>query len=220
MPAKPVAPGQDFSGVPRLAQLLRLLGDLRTDQAAPVGNTYAGPLIEAVTNYQVRHGMQPTGRLDVKTVQELNVPLKTRVRQIELTLERWRWLPHSYPQPPVVANLPEFRVRAMDEGGKVSFYENVIVGKAYGHKSPVFEKEMRHVIFRPYWDVTPTIQRAEIIPHIQKDRGYISKKDFEVVTPDGKVVTDGVIGDEVLAQLQAGPLRSDKSPDRQIHWAW
>lgn len=71
---------------------------------------------------------------------------------------------------------------------------------------------MRYVIFRPYWDVTPTIQRAEIIPHIQKDRGYISKKDFEVVTPDGKVVTDGVIGDEVLAQLQAGRLRVRQKP--------
>jgi L,D-transpeptidase YcbB len=135
-----------------------------------------------------------------------------RVRQIELTLERWRWLPHSFPQPPVVVNLPEFRLRAFDENYHVTLYKTVIVGKAYGHKSPVFEKEIKYVVFRPYWQVTPTIQRAEIVPHIEKDRNYIAAKNFEVVTPDGKVVTDGPISDQVLAQLKSGHLRVRQKP--------
>ena len=62
---------------------------------------------------------------------------------------------------------------------------NVIVGKAFRHKTPVFEKDMRYVVFRPYWNVPPSIQRAEIVPAIQKDRDYIAKKGFEVVTPGG-----------------------------------
>ena len=100
-----------------------------------------------------------------------------------LTLERWRWLPHSFPQPPVVVNLPEFRVRAMNPDGTIAFYKNVVIGKAYGHKSPVFEKEIQYVVFRPYWNVTPSIQRNEIVPHIQKDPNYLARHNFEVVTP-------------------------------------
>ena len=48
-----------------------------------------------------------------------------------------------------VVNLPEYRLRAMNPDGTVSFYKKVIIGKAYGHKSPIFEKEIQYVIFRP-----------------------------------------------------------------------
>ncbi len=109
-------------------------------------------------------GKAPTGNLDPRTINELNTPPAARIRQIKLTLERWRWLPHSFSQPPVVVNLPEYRVRAMNPDGTVAFYKNVIIGKAYGHKSPIFEKEIQYVVFRPYWDVTPSIQRNEIVP--------------------------------------------------------
>lgn len=211
--AKPLSSGQNYPGVPRLAKLLTLLGDLPSDAAIPPDSTvYDGTLVDAVKSYQGRHGLDPNGRLDAKTIQELNTPLNTRVRQIELTIERWRWVPHSFSSPPVVVNLPEFRLRTMDEQGKVNFYKTVIVGKAYGHKSPVFIKEMKYVVFRPYWEVTPTIQRAEIVPRIEKDRNYIASKNFEVVSQDGQVVTDGQITDEVLAQLKAGRLRVRQKP--------
>jgi L,D-transpeptidase-like protein len=121
-------------------------------------------------------------------------------------------LDHSFSQPPVLVNLPEFKLRAMDDDYQVSLFKTVIIGKAYGHKSPVFEKEIKYVVFRPYWEVTPTIQRAEIVPHVVKDRNYIAKKDFEVITPDGKVVTDGPISDAVLAQLKSGKLHVRQKP--------
>jgi murein L,D-transpeptidase YcbB/YkuD len=50
------------------------------------------------------------------------------------------------------------------------------------------------------------------VPHVQKDRGYIAKKGFEVVTPEGGVVTDGSIDDDILARLQAGRLRVRQKP--------
>ncbi len=89
---------------------------------------------------------------------------------------------------------------------------NVIVGKAFRHKTPVFEKDMKFVVLRPYWNVPPGIQRAEIVPAVQKDRNYAAKKEFEVVTPGGQVVTSGVITDEVLAQLRSGKLEVRQKP--------
>src|SRR5271154_414419 len=184
---KTVRPGQPYAGVVRLGQFLQVIGDIPAGaQLDPNATLYEGALVDGVKHYQDRHGESPTGNLDSRTVNELNTPPAVRIRQIKLTLERWRWLPHSFPQPPVVVNLPEFRVRAMNPDGTIAFYKNVIIGKAYGHKSPIFEKEIQYVVFRPYWEVTPSIQRNEIVPHIEKDPNYIAKHNFEVVTPQSE----------------------------------
>ena len=213
VPVKPIAPGGIYADLPRLSQLLQLVGDLPANtRVDPNSTAYQGTLAEAVKSYQVRHGQLPDGRLKAELIKEMNIPIAQRVRQIELTLERWRWLSHSFPQPPVVVNLPEFKLRTYDDNHQVALYKTVIVGRAYGHKSPVFEKEMKYVVFRPYWEVTPTIQRAEIVPHVEKDRNYIAAKNFEVVTGDGKVVTDGRISDEVLTGLKSGHLRVRQKP--------
>jgi len=215
VPAKTVAPGSLYPGVPRLTRLLKLLGDLPQDApAAADANTYADPLVNAVKRFQIRHGLQADGRLGAQTVKALNVPLAFRVRQLQLTLERWRWLPQDFPHPPVIVNIPEFRLRAYstEQEGRVALEMSVIVGKAFGHKTPIFADTMTYVVLRPYWNVTPSIQRSEIVPNIQKDRNYISKKGFEVTTQSGEVVTSGAIDDDMLARLRAGKLAVRQKP--------
>jgi murein L,D-transpeptidase YcbB/YkuD len=213
IPAKTVAPGSPYPGVVRLAQLLRLLGDLPPDSAVAAGaNLYTGPLIDAVKRYQLRHGLQADGRLGAQTVKSLNTPLGVRIRQLQLTLERWRWLPQDFPDPPIVVNIPEFRLRAYGPDGSVALEMNVIVGKAYGHKTPVFADTMEYVVLRPYWNVPPSIQRSEIVPSARKDRGYIAKRNFEVTTQRGEVVTSGAINDDLLEQLRTGKLAVRQKP--------
>jgi len=150
--------------------------------------------------------------LDRQTLAHLNTPLSQRVDQLRLTLERWHWLPDRFTEPPIVVNIPEFRLRAFDSGGNVVLTMNVIVGKAFRHRTPVFEQDMRYVVFRPYWNVPPSIQRSETVPAIQKDRDYVAKKGFEVVTRGGQVVTSGTITDEVLAELRAGKVAVRQKP--------
>ena len=162
--------------------------------------------------FQSRHGLSPDGRLGAQTIRHLNTPLGVRVEQLRLTLERWRWLPPAFPQPPVVVNIPEFRLRAFGPGGKIVLSSNVIVGKAFRNETPVFDDDMRYVVFRPYWNVPPSILRSEIVPAIQRDRDYIAKKNYEVTTPGGEIVTSGRIDDEVLARLRAGKLAVRQKP--------
>jgi L,D-transpeptidase YcbB len=210
---KTVHPGQSYSGLVRLGRFLQIIGDIPASaQLNSNATIYDGVLVEGVKHYQDRHGETPTGNLDARTINELNTPPAARIRQIKLTLERWRWVPHSFPQPPVVVNLPEYRVRAMNPDGTVAFYKNVIIGKAYGHKSPVFEKEIQYVVFRPYWNVTPSIQRSEIVPHLQKDPNYIAKHNFEVVTPEGEVVTDDQVSPEILEGIRSLHLMVRQKP--------
>jgi murein L,D-transpeptidase YcbB/YkuD len=213
VPGKPIVPGTSYDGVSRLTRLLRLLGDLPPDALLPENSgVYQGPLVDAVKHFQGRHGLPPNGRLDETTLRHLNPPLNQRVDQLRLTLERWHWLPDRFTEPPIVVNIPEFRLRAFDSAMNEALTMNVIAGKALHHKTPVFEKDMRYVIFRPYWNVPPSIQRSESVPAIQKDRDYIVKKGFEVTTPDGQLVTSGAVSDEVLAQLRSGKLEVRQKP--------
>ena len=210
---KTVAPGDAYDGVSPLTQRLRLFGDLHADTVVDTNaHTYSGPLVDGVKTFQSRHGLAVTGKIDKDTVRQLNMPLATRVNQLQYALERWRWLPPQFPQPPVVANIPEFIVRAYGPDQKVAFASNVVVGKAMRTQTPIFAKDMRYIVFRPYWNVPTGIVRGEIIPGITRDRHYISKKNFEVTDFNGNVITDGVISDDVLAQLRAGKLTVRQKP--------
>jgi L,D-transpeptidase YcbB len=211
--SKTIRPGQPYPSLARLGRFLQLIDDIPPGVPLdPNAAVYEGALVEGVKHYQNRHGEDPTGVLDTRTVNEMNTPAAARINQIKLTLERWRWLPHSFAQPPVVVNLPEYCLRAMNPDGTVSFYKKVIIGKAYGHKSPVFEKEIQYVVFRPYWEVTPSIQRNEIVPHIQRDPNYIAKNNFQVITTKGEVVTENAVSPEVLEELKTGHLMVRQKP--------
>jgi len=206
-PKKAIAPGDAYPGVPRLTRLLRLVGDLPADAAIPADlQIYDGPLVDAVKSFQSRHGRNPSGRIDAQTLADLNVPLRRRVQQMQWTLERWRWLPDSYQKAPIVANIPEFRLRAYDKDFNIGVTMKVVVGKSYGHNTPVFGETMKYVVFRPYWEVPPSIIRAELIPHIQKDPEYLAKKGFEIVDARQQPVGSGAVSSEMLQQLRAGKL--------------
>ena len=209
---KTIVPGDAYAGVPQLTRQLRLVGDLPANANVPADqSTYSGALVDAVKNFQRRHGRDPNGRIDAQTLADLNVPLSRRVRQMQLTLERWRWLP-PISQPPVVANIPEFRLRAYDKDFNVAVTMNVVVGRAYGHDTPVFSDTMQYVVFRPYWEVPSSITRGELIPHIARDPDYLSKKGFEVVDSRQDVVAAGTVSSAVLGQLRAGKLFIRQKP--------
>jgi murein L,D-transpeptidase YcbB/YkuD len=196
-----------------LARRLRLLGDLPRD--AVVSDRmlyYDGALRKAVRHFQRRHGLIATGDLTSDTIDRLNVPLRTRVQQLGLALERCRW-PHSGDrQPSIVINLPELRLNAYDESGNNVLSIGIDVGDAYYFPTPVFESSIRYVVFRPYWYVTPEILRDEIIPNIERERDYLSDNEMEVVTHGGKLIATGAIGNAVLAQLRSGSLTVRQKP--------
>jgi len=210
---KTIGPGESYAGLPQMTRLLRLVGDLPADANVPADSTvYQGPLVDAVKSFQVRHGRTADGRIGAQTVADMNVPLDARVRQMQLTLERWRWLPEAYKNAPIIANIPEFRLRAYDDQLKLALSMGVVVGKAYNHDTPVFSDSMEYVVFRPYWNVPYSIARSEFFPKIAKDPNYLAAKGFQVVDSKQNVVTSGAVTPEVFAQLKAGTLFVRQNP--------
>jgi L,D-transpeptidase YcbB len=213
IPAKSVHPGDTYPGVAPLFSRLRQLGDLPPDAAAPAdAAVYQGSVVDGVTHFQKRNGLAPDGVLGKETVADLNVPLSQRVTQLQFALERYRWIPSDFPQPPIIVNLPEFKLLTMRRQPAPFLTMRVIVGKAYGHQTPVFADYMRYLIFRPYWEVPMSIQFAELVPKIRRDPSYLADHGFEVTTSSGEVVTDGVVSDDILSQLRSGSLTIRQKP--------
>jgi L,D-transpeptidase YcbB len=195
--------------------LLRLVGDLPANAAVPkAGTTYDAALVDAVKNFQRRHGRDPDGRIGARTLADLNVPLSRRVQQMQLALERWRWMPEDYQKAPIIVNIPEFRLRAYDKDFNVAVTMNVVVGNSFGHDTPVFADAMAQVVFRPYWAVPLSIVRSSLIPHILKSPAYLSKNGFEIVDARQKAVGGGTVRNAV-SQLRAGKLFIRQVPGPQ-----
>lgn len=210
---KPIEPGQTYAGLDKLIRRLKFLGDLPQSANVPAeAQIYSGEVVEAVKRFQVRHGIEADGKIGPQTIVEMNEPMSRRVEQLRLSLERWRWLPHELPEPPIIVNIPEFKLRAIDAPGKPALAMSVVVGKAMRTETPVLEEDMEYVVFWPYWNVPPSILRGEMIPKIVKDRSYLGRNGYEVATLPGTVVTDGAVSDGVLSQLRAGKLMVRQKP--------
>ena len=176
---KPIDPGQSYAGVPRLARFLRLVGDLPADVTLPSDTQNlqraAGGCDQTLP--APPWSSNADGRLGPATIKQIRMHrYRTDPPTTASTLERWRWLPAEFSAPPIIVNIPDFRLRVLDENNNVAMDMRVVVGKAMRTQTPVFTRGMTYVVLRPYWNVPPSILRSEIVPAIQRDRGYIARK--------------------------------------------
>jgi murein L,D-transpeptidase YcbB/YkuD len=143
-------------------------------------------VVAAVKRFEERHRIEPDGSVDPVTVNAMNVPVEQRIRQIQLNLERWRWLPDRMPERHFVVNVPDFRLEAI-ENGKAVMDMRVVVG-APDNKTPIFADEMTHVVFSPYWNVPPGIAQEETIPSVIRDPSFLARNNMEVVGASGQPI--------------------------------
>jgi L,D-transpeptidase YcbB len=181
-------PGDLYPDAPSLRRLLVAFGDLPPHSPIARDSTgaelYAGAMVEAVKSFQRRHGLSQDAQVGPATMAQLRVPIADRVRQMELTLERWRWLPDHPPSRYIVVNIPAFRLALFEDdptAGRPELTMNVIVGQAGARRTPIFTNVMREVVFRPYWDVPLNIARNELLPIIRRNPAYMERNAFEIV---------------------------------------
>ncbi len=211
--SRPLHVGDAYPGVKQLWERLQFLGDPAGAATAASQETYDDQLSNAVKRFQHRHGLTEDGNLTPQVIAELNTPLWQRVHQLQDALERWRWLPENYLQAPLLVNLPEFVLRAYSPDHKLEFKMNIVVGQAIQeHRTPIFTDKMSYLIFRPYWNVPKDIAKKEILPHLEKDKHYLSEKNFEVADQAGNVVSswtaDQILSGGLIIREKPGPQNS------------
>jgi len=209
-----IKPGNAYAGAPALRRLLVALGDLPAGGSTPADETTLTPELSAgVRAFQQRHGLTPDGALGKTTFTALTTPFAKRVRQMDLTLERWRWLP-PFDTPPIIVNIPQFRLfafRTTEDRVADILQMDVIVGKTYT-QTPVFESDMRYVVFRPYWDIPPSILRKEMLPKIRANPGYVAANRLQIVGGQGDDSPVVAPSPAAIDGLASGKLRLRQIP--------
>ncbi|QYF92778.1 L,D-transpeptidase family protein [Massilia sp. PAMC28688] len=206
--------GDAYAEAHLLRAQLQRLGDL--GHAAPAGpdTVYSAELAAAVKRFQARHGLLDDGVLGRDTIGALNTPLATRVRQLELTLERLRWLPDFSAGPVVAVNLPAYRLWAISNGvtgGPPPLEMRVIVGTAVKTQTPLFVGHMRYLEFNPYWNVPPSIARGELLPKMASNSQYLVQNNMELVPVKGGAPTQHIDA-ATLAAARSGAYRIRQRP--------
>lgn len=208
-----VRPDAPLAAAAALRTWLIALGDL-PETTAPATDHYDSTLADGVRHFQQRHGLAPDGVLGRATVAELTTPLPQRVRQIELAMERLRWLAPLGERRFVAINIPMFRLWAWDPAapGTAPLAMNVIVGKSLNTQTPVLQQDMRYLIFRPYWNVPRSILLKELLPQIRRNPATLQREDLEIVRGGGDDATPVPASADNLALLQQGALRLRQRP--------
>jgi murein L,D-transpeptidase YcbB/YkuD len=135
-------------------------------------------LVGAVKRFQKSHNLATDGVIGNKTLAAMNIPVSSRINQIIINMERYRWLKRLRDDSLVVVNIAGFEAAA-GKPGKFDVRMPVIVGKAY-HKTPVFSDTIKYVDFNPFWNVPNSIARNEMLPKLKKNPDYLGTKNMRI----------------------------------------
>ena len=173
--------GKQGNRVDALRARLGMLGDAAS--TTEPGAVFDEVLLESVKRFQHRHGLAVDGRVGPKTLSALNVPLRARVDQMLLNMERRRWMPDTFEPRYVFVNLADFELKVVDtiEGRERTVHTTeVVVGKPY-HQTPEFSHRIRYLVINPFWNVPVSIARGELLRQFKKDPGVIDEKGYELL---------------------------------------
>ncbi|HEB69635.1 MAG TPA: hypothetical protein ENI88_08440 [Desulfobulbus sp.] len=177
IPAGPtIKPGMSDPRIPLVAERLLRTGELT--RQTKKSQRYDQELTAAIKKFQNHFLLEPDGIIGKKTLAALNIPLSRLIQRIILNMERWRWLPHRLNGKRIFVNIAGFQLfGATDE--QIEITMPVIVGKVY-HKTPVFTGSLRYIEINPFWNIPDSIAVNEMVPHMQKDPDYLSKKNIRI----------------------------------------
>ena len=163
--------------VPLLVRRLVIGGDFRMTGGDTV---FDHRLERAIGNLQARLGIPVSGLVGEATRAALNVPVEQRIRQIELNLERWRWLPDELGRRLVEVNIPAYRLSLIQDG-RITRSMRVVVGRRRS-PTPVFSDRITYLEVNPTWTLPPSVVEKEIVQALKRDRDYLGKNHMRVVS--------------------------------------
>lgn len=173
---KSIKPGDSSTVVAKIRTRLFQTGDIAEDSGRQL---YGFALQQAVLKYKKRNGFTSDKTILPKHIHEMNVPISERIKTIIVNMERCRWVATDLGKAKefIVVNIPSYRLNYFKEG-KVALTSKVVVGTTM-NKTVIFSGMMSHIVFSPYWNVTPHIIKTEILPAIKKDKNYLANHNME-----------------------------------------
>jgi murein L,D-transpeptidase YcbB/YkuD len=173
---------------------------------------YDEALEQALKRFQTRYGLTADGVVDSATRSELNVSAQRRVEQLEVNLERWRWLPKDLGRRHIIVNIPAFELEVVEDNAVV-LAMRVVVGQPYQH-TPVFSETMRYLVLNPYWEVPHDIAVQDVLPHVKRDFSYLSQQQMQMFQgwgPDARAIDPATVNWSAITP-DSFPFRLAQNP--------
>jgi murein L,D-transpeptidase YcbB/YkuD len=164
-----------------LRKRLEISGDMSKTDAIPL---FDQSVEEGLKNFQERHGLTLDGVLGNNTLAALNVPVRTRIRQIILNMERRRWMGQIGDRHLLVI-VPDFRLYEV-ENQHVVTQMKVVVGQKEDWQTPILSSQITHLVLNPQWHVPANIIKKELLDKIREDPDYLKHEHLQAfhVTKD------------------------------------
>jgi L,D-transpeptidase YcbB len=181
--------GDHGERVKELRAYLRITGDLDASPEDADNQLFDEYLENGVRRFQSRHGLNSDGAVGPATRSAMEVPAADRLRQIEVNMERWRWLPDVLGDRYIQVNIADFTLAVIENNSNV-LNMKAIVGKDF-QKTPVFSGMITNLELNPYWNIPSKIASEEILPEIRKKRTYLSRNKIRVYRhwgPDAQAI--------------------------------
>jgi murein L,D-transpeptidase YcbB/YkuD len=179
---------------------------------------YDGNLERAVIRFQKRHGISADGIIGPETVRAMNAPAEQRLRQIEVNLERMRWISRNLGHRYVLVNIADFKLDVV-EYGHVVLSMDVIVGKPFWN-TPVFSKKMKYLILNPSWSIPESITKEELVPKIKNDPEYLTRHNMKIFRSwnrdAAEIPPDAIDWEDITAETFPYILRQEPGPSNPL----
>lgn len=182
-----IKPGMTDDRVPLVRKRLAVTGELT---GSLQGNLLDTALEAALKRFQTRHGIEPDGSMGKQTLAALNVSAEERLNQIQVNLERWRWMPKALAPVHIAVNLPAAHLEFVKDG-QIAMAMRVVIGDIK-HQTPTMMTSMTGVVLNPTWTVPPSIATKEILPKLRKDPGYLVSNNMHILESDDSTQNQGI----------------------------
>ena len=157
-----------------IRERLFLLEDIATNNHSMVFDSL---LAAGVKQFERRLGYKEDGIINATLLAEMNFPIKKRIEQILVNMERSRWVPVELKSDYLLVNIPEYKLHVYQQDSLL-FSMNAVVGKNQ-NKTVIFNGDMKYIVFSPYWNIPSSILNKEVLPGIKKNSNYLTQHNMD-----------------------------------------
>jgi L,D-transpeptidase YcbB len=144
-----------------------------------VPEKFSAELRDAVAAFQSNHGLATTGKLDDRTLAELDIPASARLQQLRINRPRVATYAAKLGPRYILVNIPSAQLEAVELGAVYSRH-NIVAGKI-DRPSPVLMSRISDINFNPYWTAPDSIVQRDLLPKLAKDPDALYKMRVRVI---------------------------------------
>lgn len=174
LPKGNIRVGEQHEVIIKVRKFLLAFGYIPSNNGSAIFDSI---LRNGLHEFQLRNGLPETDVITKTEINEMAIPVKSRIDQIKVNLERIRWLPIYDSEEKLVINIPEFNLHVYGIDS-IMFNMKVITGKTF-QPTAVFHGDLEEIILCPYWNIPPGILKNEILPALNKNNNYLKQNNME-----------------------------------------